>query len=236
MQHSQHSLSSSVRVDSSAAQERLLQISPKAPSFIQSASHLNNDAVAHFEASDHAEAIECYRKALSRVEGLNLSSFRRLSATGKTGSLSNLNYMFQRGEYDEGMHVYSHAYETEDVSPDSQKVVATIFYNLGLAHLELGQDSDANECFYRALALCPRRSSTYFDKKGDCAVGLTSIAILHNIGYIQYRTSQLEESQRTRSRYGTRPVLLPGSLLYAARDSRSNPPGCSNHSQQSWEG
>ena len=116
----------------------------------------------------------------------------RIPAARKDGKRVSKNlYIYQRGEYDEGMHTFAEPLNIDAVYNDYHSLTATILYNLGQLCMRLEEDEEASEFFLQALAI----SQWSGNRKG--AKSLNSMAILHNLGHVQYRCGNYEESVRT---------------------------------------
>jgi tetratricopeptide (TPR) repeat protein len=179
---------------------------------------LNNMGIYHMESSRYEEALECFQSCARQLEhcetamqysfgcsmpvpvpscsdnqSLNLSNH----STTSTGSnidarISRDSYIYQRREYDEGMHVFSSPVPMEvkimDLIDSHDAAACVVLYNLGQLSLLRHKDKEATDCFQRALFLTRRVTKSS---------PVSSVAILHNIGYIQYRNSELEKSLST---------------------------------------
>jgi tetratricopeptide (TPR) repeat protein len=194
-----------------------LHLSVEEPS--DAVSNLNNIGVTHLEASQNDDAMQCFQSALLKLKHVKNSMCQFKSSTTsystpcspgdaqpqdpitdtEDSAVSTDNYIHQRREYDEGMHVFSSPLRLDlpvyDTCIASQNVAAAVLlFNIGQLCLLGHQDDEANECFVRALFLAQRVAQTASANN----VGVVSIvAILHNIGYIQYRNSDLEKALRT---------------------------------------
>jgi len=208
MQHSHTGSTQSAPMDVSSVtrtQERLAFESGPQVSLVELVSQ-NNMGVVHMEASNYEKALDCFHKSLSQVDGsmalqcqlpTNLLAERYSSSLKESGSVASKNgYLYQRGNYDEGMHVYTQPIQIDQKLASLfayQDALIRVLYNKGLAHLELDEDELASEAFFHALSLCHWRSQD----KSSLGKAMSIIAILHNIGYIQYRGSRHEEAMRT---------------------------------------
>ena len=185
---------------------------------VETVCNFNNAGVSHMEAGRYEEAVEFFDTALRRLEqcetcmqyaygssscsepqSLNSSQHSTASTSSAHSTGSNIDarvsrdsYIYQRREYDEGMHVFSSPIRMEgpimDVIDSQSAAAVVVFFNLGQLGLLRHKDEEANASFLRALFLA--RSAM---KVSPVSV----VAILHNIGYIQYRNSELEKSLRT---------------------------------------
>ena len=106
----------------------------------------------------------------------------------ETSSSTKGLYIYQRDEYDEGMHAYSQPIHIEETCSDDRKVILAVLYNLGLAYLRQGQNQEAMGWFQRALSL------THATGVDD---DVNPVAVHHNIGYLFYRMGQYRRSNGT---------------------------------------
>lgn len=94
------------------------------------------------------------------------------------------------------MHIYTQPIHIDQklASPfGCHDILIRVLYNKRLDHLELEEDESASEAFYHALSLC----RWWSEDKGSLGKAMSVIAILHNIGYIQYHGSRHEQAMRT---------------------------------------
>ena len=176
--------------------ERLFGRSGPQLALVEIVAHFNNIGIAEMEKSYYGKALQSFHKALSKAGGSAAAELWNPLLCGyspKSGDFTSAknSYLYQRGSYDEGMHVYTQPIRIEHKLANPltfQDVLIRVLYNKGLAHLELAEDERASEAFFHALSLCRWRS----DVKA-----MSTIAILHNIGYIQYRASCHEEAMHT---------------------------------------
>lgn len=184
---------------------------------VENVASLNDHGVSQMEAGRYDDALECFKAALSQLEGESavqyatspaLANPARASPTtcidersghSTSSNVSRDSYIYQRREYDEGMHVFSSPLKMEGPvleAMDSQNAAAIVLlYNMGQLYLLRHSDEDANECFVRALFLARCRKGNNSNSRPNNYPG--AVAILHNIGYIQYRNSELEKALRT---------------------------------------
>jgi tetratricopeptide (TPR) repeat protein len=217
--------------DLAVLDERLAshQFGPQFEPAVEAVADLNNLGVSHMEAASYEEALECFKAALAQLEHgaisvrfatspalanparhssnnpiLDQSAHDSAESSAPEGSnVSKDSYIYQRREYDEGMHVFSTPVRMEGpvlAAMDSPNAGATVLlYNMGQLCLLRHRDEEANECLVRALFLarcnCRRENNSVTPVKPNLYPGV--VAILHNIGYIQYRNCDLEKSLRT---------------------------------------
>eukprot|EP00567_Pseudictyota_dubia_P013146 CAMPEP_0197438564 /NCGR_PEP_ID=MMETSP1175-20131217/5519_1 /TAXON_ID=1003142 /ORGANISM="Triceratium dubium, Strain CCMP147" /LENGTH=1029 /DNA_ID=CAMNT_0042968315 /DNA_START=540 /DNA_END=3629 /DNA_ORIENTATION=- len=130
-------------------------------------------------------------------------------------------YIYQRMDFDEGMHAFADVYlmpqfdepteeELHDDGDDSSadlligtktRVLATLMFNLGQCHRRCGDMDSANKYYLgarQALDSEERRAKFECGTLGaEQAPPILAIAVLHNIGQIQYRRGQLRDSIET---------------------------------------
>jgi tetratricopeptide (TPR) repeat protein len=177
--------------------------------------NLNNMGIYHMESSRYDEALECFQSCVTQLEQSqtamqysfgcsmpvpvpscsdNLSHHSATTTTGSDidASISRDSYIYQRREYDEGMHVFSSPIPMEgqimDLIDSHDAAACVVLYNLGQLSLMGHKDKEATDWFQKALFLTRRLTKSS---------PVSSVAILHNIGYIQYRNSELEKSLST---------------------------------------
>jgi tetratricopeptide (TPR) repeat protein len=172
---------------------------------VNSLPNLNNSGVYHLENSEFNQAIDNFQRALQllgrRYDPLKIVSLGCQKALSGDATCHNKpcgcgvstdSYIYQRREYDEGMHHFSTPIRMEGSLLDSirthEDAAAVVFYNVGQLCLLRHRDEAATECFIRALFLA--RSSAGMPP-------VSVVAILHNIGYIQYRNIELEKALAT---------------------------------------
>lgn len=174
---------------------------------------LNSLGIANLRASRPDEAVQCFFRGLSQLEGLEpesltQNSFRtertsqidftpeqRLSSIATIATATSINNdICARHEeiYDEGMHFFATLMQIQVAPTDvdaHDEMASVLLYNIGQVHLQQKRDDDAFESFFQALVLTQRRPN-----KG---VQPLVMSILHNIGYIQYRNGEIKKSIRT---------------------------------------
>lgn len=162
-------------------------------------SRMNNLGVAAIENGDHEQAGHFLRRALDKASE---TTFFKIplpqSPIQKSQEVSSSLYVYQRGEYDEGMHTFSVPLMIDSSRTSLQKAIATVLFNLGQLFLRLNDNEAASTALLRALQmlqLSPPNGSLKETLKEHG--GVTLMAILHNVGHVQYRTGQYEEAVRT---------------------------------------
>ena len=159
---------------------------------------LNNRGVDHVACSRYDEALECFRSSLCRLDTqletklvLSMSFEKELPPTVQGKPVMDT-YLYRKREYDEGMQCFSTPVRMEGKVLDSicteDSAAILLLFNIGQVCLRKQRDAEASECFLLALYL-----SRILARPGPIGV----VAILHNIGYIQYRNGELENSLRT---------------------------------------
>jgi len=164
----------------------------------------NNTAVDKSIRGDHKSAVTLLNRALLACStNRNISSIEQTSS-GDVNTLNSAseinngaNFEFT-GKYDEGMSTFSRPIFIPTNGPDSVRnnvIKATIFYNIGIMYAREGDDGEALANFQTAQALKGEDSNLSFTGP-DAAVfdGPSTVAILHNIGHVEYRVGNLEVS------------------------------------------
>lgn len=172
---------------------------------VNSLPDLNNTGISHLESSEFNQAIDSFQTALQllgqQYDPVKFASLGCRKASCGDSSCQNKNcdcgvstdsYIYQRREYDEGMHHFSTPIRMQGPLLDSirthEDAASVVFYNIGQLCLLRHRDEEATECFVRALFLA----------RSSAGMPLVSVvAILHNIGYIQYRNIELEKALAT---------------------------------------
>lgn len=162
---------------------------------IDSIATLNNIGVRHLQSSNYEEALGCFQAALNRLDNnlsyMKFSSLLCMSLSmncWRAAQTTKNSKCESRREYDEGMHFFSSPVRMEGPILDMIDVKTTstvVLYNFGQLCLLSHKDAEATECFVRAL---------FFARCAPKTRPVTAVAILHNIGYIQYRNSELEKA------------------------------------------
>ena len=107
------------------------------------------------------EAGQSLKRALEKANAMtffsahagNVNNSLR-AANEKAGEVSKNLYIYQRGEYDEGMHTYSTPLSMEATAGLSMHAVtATILFNLGQLYLRLNEEQEATDAFLQALQI-----------------------------------------------------------------------------------
>ena len=167
---------------------------------------LNRQGVHHLNNGEHIEAIYHFKMALQLL-GDKFDPLKIIDTPHTLGascddpirtnilnpSIPKNSYIYQRREYDEGMHFFSHPIQIQghifDNMDTAHNVFASVvFYNLGQLCLLIQNDEEATFCFNRSL---------YYSKNIPGKSTVTVVSILHNIGYIQYRNIELGKSLAT---------------------------------------
>jgi tetratricopeptide (TPR) repeat protein len=160
---------------------------------------LNNLGVELVESSQLHEATQFFRRSLSKANEVVFFAGAKLQSNiGNASAPKNL-YIYQRGEYDEGMHTFSSPVMIDAELSSIHTAAATILYNLGQIFVRTNNNQEASTSFLRALQIFQCGSD-------DCSTGMkgikqpggvTVVAILSNIGNVLYRAGRFEEAIRT---------------------------------------
>jgi tetratricopeptide (TPR) repeat protein len=144
------------------------------------------------------------KKQSSSPSGSTSSSARKRSAAGSSSksrsSRSSKNdkslYIYQRTEFDEGMHTYSEAITIEQQSVTDVKNLefyqAILCYNIGQCHQQRKQYPAADVQFRKALYKSEAQSHA-----ADEFAHAFKIRLLHKIGQLMYFRGDYEESCET---------------------------------------
>ncbi len=172
----------------------------------------NNNACALIKDGRNESAIQPLHKALLelfrayRHQHQSLQSFPSSQSCSydmkdKCGSdVSNheLLHYYPEYDYDEGMRSFSQPFQMCDVCDDkygtsSASIEAMIFFNLGIAHARIGDNSEeALICFERSLKLQGVAASSFDDE--ESMNGPTLHMILHNIGHLHWKNARYAEA------------------------------------------
>jgi tetratricopeptide (TPR) repeat protein len=158
---------------------------------IQAVAHLNNMGVACIDTMELDKGCQFLRRALDRVSVFFSLPVSNGSLPSKSQEVSKHLYIYQRGEYDEGMHTYSQPL-VFDASASLHCAASIIFYNLGQLCMRMCEDNEASEYFIRALQM-----AQWGDEASLRRHGLSVVAILHNIAHVDYRNGRYEEAVQT---------------------------------------
>ena len=173
---------------------------------IEITTRLNNMGCACLvgESSDLPQAIIYFRRALDKAyESMLISEpgNRFYSEAPRMHAFSEQTsrgvYVYQRGEYDEGMHGYSDPISLNAEIVTTKNAAATIAFNLGQCYLRVNNDDEALKSFLHALQLGQWETECLGKSSAPGGVGL--IAVLHNIGHVRYRNGQYAEAIKTYS-------------------------------------
>jgi tetratricopeptide (TPR) repeat protein len=174
---------------------------------IEVMSRLNNVGVSCIETGEHQEAGLYFRRALDKASETAFFAIPHIHATFSKprGEVSKSLYIYQRGEYDEGMHTYSEPCLIDPTSTSLHQATATVLFNVGQLYLRLNDHDEAANAFFRSLQIAQwsapqvgSSSSSISKPNSPCPHnGVTIMAILHNIGHVQYRSGNYEDAVRT---------------------------------------
>jgi tetratricopeptide (TPR) repeat protein len=166
----------------------------------------NNKAVEKSNRGDHKSAVTWLNRALLACStNRNLSSIEQkesgdINTLNSPDNHNGANFEFT-GEYDEGMSSFSRPIFIPTTGTETLRnniIKATIFYNIGIMYTRECDDGEALANFQTAQALKGDDSNLSFnigpDAEGFNFDGPSTMAILHNIGHIEYRAGSLEDS------------------------------------------
>lgn len=187
---------------------------PASTTMLESIARHNNVGVACLSADDDRQQLSEAGNALKRaLEKANAMTFFSASAGSvasrhnKSEEVSKNLYIYQRGEYDEGMHTFSIPLPLDDLNDlGMHAVTATILFNLGQLYLRLNEEQEATDSFLQALQLMHMGSQPNLPvclsggKKGEAPQTISFMALYHNLGHLQYRQGHYEDAVRTYSK------------------------------------
>lgn len=195
MNYSQSPLATNNRVF--VADERLTKEVAAVPSQMEVIAHINNLGVELVESEGLPAATHLFRKSLQKANELSFFAGSMAQSAIDNSSASKNLYIYQRGEYDEGMHACSSFVSIDAELCSIHTATATILYNIGQALVRSNDNQEASNHFLRALQIAQLGSNNGI---GDCKSlngGVSIVAILSNIGNVLYRSGRFDESIRT---------------------------------------
>ena len=184
---------------------------------IEMVARLNNMGCACLEGGsslDIPTAESYFRRALAKVNDLmpfsplSLFSLPISSCAATSSSSSKHFYVFQRGEYDEGMHGYSDPVLLNADAVSAQTAIATLHFNLAQLHLRRNSDEEALPSFLRALQMLGQQQQPW-DLLDEASTnestttlvgGVSLMAALHNVGHVHYRNGSYDDAIKTYTR------------------------------------
>ena len=93
---------------------------------------LNNLGVACIDANDQDPAGHFFRRALEKARETTFFSIPQPPSSNKGTEVSKSLYIYQRGEYDEGMHTFSEALMMDGNCKSMHRATAIVLYNQSL--------------------------------------------------------------------------------------------------------
>ena len=164
-------------------------------------SRANNLGVASIESGDTEQAGHFLRRALEKASETTFFKipFAQPPVVKAGTEVSKSLYVYQRGEYDEGMHTFSVPLMLDTSRTTVPKAIATVLFNLGQLYLRLNELEASSSTFLRALQMAQMNGARLSGpvKESAAPAGVSIMAILHNIGHVQYRMGNYEEAVRT---------------------------------------
>lgn len=176
--------------------DRITKEAPPAPCQLEMIAHLNNMGVELVESCQLHEAAQFFRRSLKKASELTFFAGTLAQSTIDNSSASKNLYIYQRGEYDEGMHTFASPILIDTELCSIHNATATILYNLGQVFIRTNDNHEASNSFLRALQIAQVGSSdasTCKNFNGNVSV----VAILSNIGNVLYRAGRFDEAIRT---------------------------------------
>ena len=162
---------------------------------------LNEAGIRQWQNGVFGEAVRCFRSAWNNMKPSPLIVSSRpekvidTSVSTEQGEIVVSNedkadkalYVYQRDEYDEGMHAYSQPIHIEDDYMDDTQIAATIAYNLGQGLVRQGAYEEALGWFRTADKEIRGTRHAYTN-------AVHTVAIQHNLGHCTYRLGRYESS------------------------------------------
>lgn len=186
---------------------------PALPAMLESIARQNNLAVSCLEGNDSREAGNALKRALEKANAMTFfsaSAGRGATKVDGEDPVSKNLYIYQRGEYDEGMHTFSQAitlleqHQQPGHPLSMHAVTATILFNLGQLYLRMNEEQEATDAFLQALQLMHMGTVTpntsVSPKKEGAPPQISFMALYHNLGHLQYRQGHYEDAVRTYSK------------------------------------
>lgn len=161
---------------------------------ITTITRLNNTAVSSINAARYEEAGKFFRRALNNARQHTFFDIPEPKPSLTTVEVSKSLYIYQRGEYDEGMHSFSNPIKLDESLCSMHSATSTILYNLGQLFLRINDNEEASNSFMRALQIAEWSGE---DQPRNSQYGVSIMAILHCIGHVQYRSGHYEDAVRT---------------------------------------
>ena len=161
---------------------------PISATMLQSITRLNNAGVMCLRLSHSSDSVElvqagaALKQALEKANAMTFFSAHAGSLAGRSHPASHAQrqvsknlYIYQRGEYDEGMHTYSSPLELDAACTGTDPaaglsmhaVTATVLFNLGQLYLRLNEEQEATDAFLQALQILHMASSSTTSTNGS---------------------------------------------------------------------
>jgi len=200
------------KIDHNAASECVVPVQISRDE-IQMVAKLNNRGVSCIERADFAQARKFFKRSLDKASELSLFIMPHVIPQKKIKKIRNNIELNENYEYEEGMNsnskpmMVSTKIEEKETSNGTtactsiSRSIVTILFNLGILYLRLKDDEEATKYFSQALDIAQQQQN--HEEKSSCVaskgkrMGVKIITILHNIGYIQYRSGYYEDAEKT---------------------------------------
>lgn len=182
---------------------------------IEMVARLNNMGCACLDgasSSDLPMAETYFRRALAKANDLMPFSPHHLHPEtvpplSECGVSKTSFYVYQRGEYDEGMHGFSDPVPLNADIVSAKTAVATLHFNVAQLQLRRNNDEEALQSFLRAMQVGQWDIDNDLGKQTsfssiNCTVtgGVSFVAVLHSIGHVQYRNGRYDDAIKTYTR------------------------------------
>lgn len=153
------------------------------------ASELNNLGVADLASEELEMADKYFSKAMELMRGLPGCSTSR-SVSDTILHFSKQKNLFQREDYDEGMDTFNKPVRIDATNALCHEVYSSILYNQGQYCVTNNAEGKAYTLFCQSLAVL---------ENGGCSETerIKIVAILHNIGRIEYRCGLHDDAMNT---------------------------------------
>lgn len=184
-----------------------ITLNKKTATPLESIAQLNNLGMNFIESGDFPAAGRSLAQALEEANSIMFLSDVHVRS-GAQATLTKCNgdnqkktsYLYQRDDYDEGMSTFAQPMAIFPEHSSFPTCMATVLFNFGQLCLRLGDEHEAYVSFLRALVILSDSSSTSPVGKAFVDNAPFMIAILHNVGHIQYRNATYDDASETYSR------------------------------------
>lgn len=163
-------------------------------------SALNNDGIQFYKVREYDEALSCFHRALL-LATINPNVQSKLSGCESTSSSSttgHVGYHEKRIDFDEGMRYFTEPQHIpSNQCLDSEIVKASILFNIGIVYSKSNQEDEAEAYFQKSFSIIKVRESIFLLTENLKFQGPQALAVLHNIGYMQFKLNKYKDSVKT---------------------------------------